>query len=102
MRSGRFVGAPETSKERAEWRRLHRKNLNILGRLKRKEWPQYHKESNWQVRQSRLCQEKNVQNRQSRVPDHEGGESYGGQKWHLDEREGDRSGSMKKKGWTPR
>ena len=33
-----MVCAPETSKERAEWRRLQQKNLNILGLLKRKEW----------------------------------------------------------------
>ena len=38
-RNGRLVGAAETSKERAEWRRLQRKNLNILGLPKRKEWP---------------------------------------------------------------
>ena len=36
-RSGRFVGAAETSKEHAEWRRLQRKNWNILGLPKRKE-----------------------------------------------------------------
>ena len=30
-RNGRLVGVAETSKERAEWRRLQRKNLNILG-----------------------------------------------------------------------
>ena len=35
-RSGRLVGAAETSKEHAEWRRLQWKNLNILGMLKRK------------------------------------------------------------------
>ena len=28
-KNGRLVGAAETSKERAEWRRLQRKNLNI-------------------------------------------------------------------------
>ena len=39
MRSGRLVGAAETSKERAEWRRLQRKNLNLLGLPIRKEWP---------------------------------------------------------------
>ena len=43
-RNGRFVGAAETCKERAEWRRLQRKNLNILGLSKRKEWPQCHRE----------------------------------------------------------
>ena len=36
-RSGRLVGATETSKKLAEWRMLHRKNLNILGLLKRKD-----------------------------------------------------------------
>ena len=35
-RNGRLVGDAETSKESAEWRRLQRKNLNILGLLKRK------------------------------------------------------------------
>ena len=101
-RSGRVVGAAETSKERAEWHRLQRKNLNILGLLKRKEWPQCHRESSWQVRQSRLCQEEKEQSRLSRVPDHEGGESQGGREPHLGEREKDQSGSMKRKGWTLR
>ena len=36
-RSGRIVGTAETSKEHAEWRRLQRKNLNMLGLLKKKE-----------------------------------------------------------------
>ena len=49
-RSGRLVGAAETSKEHTEWRRLQQGNLNILGLLKRKEWPQCHRESSWQVR----------------------------------------------------
>ena len=31
IKSGRLVGAAEASKERAEWRRLQRKNLSILG-----------------------------------------------------------------------
>ena len=39
-RFGRLVGAAETSKKRAEWRRLQRKNLNTLDLPKRKEWPQ--------------------------------------------------------------
>ena len=42
-RNGRLVDAAETSKERAEWRRLQQKNLNILGLPKRKEWPQCHR-----------------------------------------------------------
>ena len=78
--------AAETSKERAEWRRLQRKNLNVLGLMKRKEWPQCHREGSWQVRQSRLCQEKKEQRRQSRVPDHKGGESQGGREPHLGEK----------------
>ena len=44
-RNGRLVGAAETSKERAEWCRLQRKNWNILGLPKREEWPQCHRES---------------------------------------------------------
>ena len=43
-KNGRLVGAAETSKERAEWRRLQRKNLSIQGLPKRKEWPQCHRE----------------------------------------------------------
>ena len=37
-RNGRLVGAAETSKKLAEWRRLQRKNMSILCMLKRKEW----------------------------------------------------------------
>ncbi len=56
-RSGRLVGAAEISKELVEWRRLQQKNLNILGLPKRKEWPQCHRESSWQERESCPCQE---------------------------------------------
>ena len=77
-RSGRFVGAAETSEELAEWRRLLRKNFSILDLLKRKERLQCHGESSWQICQSRPCQTENEQSRQSRAPDHEGGESQGG------------------------
>ena len=83
-RSGRLVGAAETSKERAEWRRLQQKNLNILGLMKRKEWSQCHRESRWQVRRRAKGKE---QSRLSRVPDHEGGETQGGRELHLGERE---------------
>ena len=64
-RSGRLVGAAETSKELGEWRRLQQRNLSKLGLLKKKEWPRCHRESSWQVRQSR----------QFKAPDDEGGES---------------------------
>ena len=72
-KNGRLYGVAETSKERAEWRRLQRKNLNILGLPKRKEWPQCHRQSSWQERRSCLCQKEEEQSRQSRVLDHEGG-----------------------------
>ena len=72
-RSGRLVGAADTKKERAEWRGHQQKNLNILGLLKRKEWPQCHRVSSWQVRQSR-CQNKKEQSCLSRSPDRNEGE----------------------------
>ena len=71
-RNGRLVGAAETSKERADWCRLQQKNLSILGLLKRKEWPQCHRESSWQERRSRLYQMEKKQSRQFRIPDHQG------------------------------
>ena len=99
-RSCRLYGAAETSEERAEWRRLQRKNLNILGLPKRKEWPQCHRESRWQERRSRPCQKKgtepSVQSTRS-----QGGESQGGREPHLGEREGDQNESMEWKEWTP-
>ena len=86
-RNGRLVGAAETSKQLAEWRRLQRRNWNILGRLKRKERPQCHRESSWQVRRSRLCQKEKAQSRLSRVPDHKGGKTQVGREPHLGESE---------------
>ena len=87
-RNGRLVGTAETSKERAEWRRLQRKNLSILGLPKRKEWSQCHRESSWQARRSRPYQEEKEQSRLSKAPDHEGRESQGGRDLHLGERGG--------------
>ena len=74
-RSGRLVGAAETSKERAEWRRLQRKNLNIPGLLKRKGLSQCQRESSWQERQSRLCQKGIEQSCLFRAPDRREGHS---------------------------
>ena len=74
-RNDRLVGAAETSKELAEWRRLQRRNLSILGLPKRKEWSQRHRESSWQVRRSRPYQKEKEQSRQSKALNHEGGES---------------------------
>ena len=90
-KNGRLVGVAETSKERAEWRRLQRKNWNKLGLPKRKKWPQCHRESSWQERRSRLCQKEKEQSRLSRVSGHEGGETLGGQEPHLGESEGIRA-----------
>ena len=86
-RNGRLVGATETSKERAEWRRLVRKNLNILSLTKRKEWPQCYRESSWQERRSRPCQKEKEQSRLSKAPDHEGKESQDGRARGGSERE---------------
>ena len=72
-KNGRLVGAAETSKERTGWRRLQRKYLSMLGLLKRKGWPQCHRKSSWQVRQTRLCQKGKEQSRLSRAPDHKEG-----------------------------
>ena len=94
-----IYGVAETSKERAELRTLQRRNLNILGLPKRKEWSQCHRESSWQECRSRPCHKE--QSRLSRVSDHEGRESQGGREPHLGEREGDQSESMEWKGWTP-
>ena len=101
-RNGRLVGAAETSKERAEWRRLQQKNWNKLGQPKRKGWPQCHRESSWQERRSRPCQKENKQSRLSKVPDHEMGESQDVREPHLGDREEDQSGSIEWKEWTPR
>ena len=101
-KNGRLVGVAETSKERSEWRRLQRKNLNILGLPKKKEWPQCHRESSWQERRSRPCQKEKKQSRLSKAPDHGGEESQGEREPDLVEKEGDQSESMEWKEWTPR
>ena len=100
-RNGRFVGAAETSKEHAEWRRLQQKNLSTLGLPKRKEWPQCHRESSWQERRSRPYQKEKEQSHLSKAPDHEGEVSQYGREPHLGEKEGDQSGSMRRKEWNP-
>ena len=100
-KNGRLYGAAETGKDRAEWRRIQRKNLSILGLPKRKEWPQCHKESSWQEHRSCPCQKKKEHSRLSRISDHEGGKSQDGREPHLGEKEGDQSESMETKGWTP-
>ena len=100
--SGRLVGAAETSKEHAKWCRLQRKNLNILGLPKRKEWPQCHRESSWQERRSHSCQKEKEQSRLSKAPDHEGvRESRWARAASWREREGDQRESMEWKVWTP-
>ena len=97
-RNGRLVGAAETSKELAEWRRLQRKNLSILGLPKIKEWPQCHRESSWQERQSRPCQKEKERSRLSKAPYHEGGESQDGREPHLPRKRGIRVRAWSEKG----
>ena len=65
--------------------------LEHTGLPKRKEWPQCHIESSWQERRSSPCQKEEEQSRQSKAPDHEGGESQGGREPHLGKKEGDQS-----------
>ena len=65
-----------------------------------KEWPQCHRQSSWQVHQSRFCQKEKEQSRLSRVPDRKMVESQGEREPHLGERNGDQSGSMERKEWT--
>ena len=93
---------PPRPAERAGWRRLQRKNLNILGLLRRKERSQCHRESSWNVRQSRFCQKEKEQSRQYKVPDREGGVNQSERQPHPGERAGDQSENMERKGWTPR
>ena len=90
-KNGRLVGAAETSKERVEWCRFQRKNFNILGLSKRKEWSQCHRESSWQERRSRPSQKEKEQSRLSKAPDHKGEESQGERELHLGERGGIRA-----------
>ena len=116
-RSDRIVGAAETSRELAEWCRLQQKNLSILGLLKRKEClratkravgkyvragngPQSHKESSWQVRQSRLYQKEKEKSCLSKAPDRTVGESPGEGEPHLGKRGGSKREQDKKR-WSP-
>ena len=73
-----------------------------LGLPKRKEWPQCHRESSWQERRSRPCQKEKEQSRQSRAPDHEGGESQSGREPHLEREREIRAGAWRGKGGLDR
>ena len=86
-RSGRLVGASETSNELVKWRRLQQKNLSILVLLKRKGWLQCHRESSWQVRQSRL----------SKASDCKVGKSQAEREPHFFDRGSIRSATWKRK-----
>ena len=74
------------------------KNLNILGLLKRREWPLCHKVGNWQTRQSCLCPKEKEEKHQSKSPDYGMGESQGEQVLHLGVREGNYIRSIGRKG----
>ena len=101
-KNGRLYGVAETSKKRAEWRRLQRKNLNKLGLLKRKEWPQCHRESSWQERRSHPCLKEKEQRRLPRVPDHEGERVYVGESRTLARVRGIRAKAWSGKGGLDR
>ena len=81
----------------AEWRRLQRKNLNILGLPKKKEWPQCHSESSWQERHSRLFQKEKEQSFLSKALNRMVGENQGEREAHLGEKEEEQGGSMERK-----
>ena len=100
-RNGRIDGAAETSKERAERRRLQQRNLNILGLLKKRKSGLSATERAAGKYAGAALAKKKEQSRLSRAPDHEGVESQGGREPHLGEREGDQNKSMRRKGWTP-
>ena len=82
-----FMVLPRPAKSVQNGAGFSGKNLSILGLPKRKEWPQCHRESSWQVRCSRLCQKEKEQGRLSKATDHEGGEGQDGREPHLGERE---------------
>ena len=63
---------PRSAKSVQNGAGCRKKNWNILGLPKRKEWPQCHRESSWQVRLSCPCQKEKEQSHLSRVPDDEG------------------------------
>ena len=100
-RNGRFYGAAETSKELAEWRRLQRKNLSILGLPKEKSGLNATERAvgknagaalGKRKRNRAVCPEYQVM-RGERVKM--------GQEPHLGEKKRDQSERMKRKGWTP-
>ena len=84
-RNGRLVGAAETSKERAEWRRLQQKNLSILGLPKTRVASVPQREQMARTPEPLLAKgkgtEPSVQSTKSR-----GGESQDEQELHLDVR----------------
>ena len=96
-KSGRLVGAAETSKELSEWCRLQRKNLNKLGLRKRKEWSHCHRGSSWHVHQSRLYQREMKHSHLSRSPGRNLKESQDEREQHLGKKERDQSGTWRRK-----
>ena len=87
MRSGRLVGAAETSKKLAEWRRLQQRNLSILGLLRRKcgfSATEREREQLASTPEPHFQKEKE-QSCQSRAPDRERGGSQGEREPHLGE-----------------
>ena len=77
---------------------VQRKNLNILGLPKKKEWPQCHRESSWQVRRSRPRQKEKEQSRLSKAPDDEGERVKVGESFTLARKRGIRARAWSGKG----
>ena len=75
--------------------------LEHTGSAEKEKWPQCHRESSWQVRQSYLCQKETEQSRLSKESDRKVGESQDERELHLGKKEKDQSASMERKGWAP-
>ena len=73
--------------------------LEHTGPAERKKWPQCHRVSSWQERQSHSCQKEKIL--LSKVPNYEGRESQDGREPHLGKRKEDQSETMRRRGWTP-
>ena len=99
-RSGRLVGADETSGRLAKWCRHHWRNLNTLNLPNGKGWPQRHKVSCWQEHQSLLCQKEKKQSTYSQSRDCEMEEGKGGQEQHFDKKQEGQSESIGQKEWA--
>ena len=100
-RNGGLVGAAETSKELKEWRRLQRKNLNILGLLKGKSGHSAIERAIGKYAGGAFAKRKRNRAVSSGYQIMREERVKVGETRSLARERGDRSGSMKWKGWTP-